>query len=244
MLILLPPSETKRSGGVGISIDKSAIIWAALDPARDRLIAEISKICSDPALAKKVFKLGPKSVGDLEANKQLMSAPTMAAIERYAGVVYDAIDYPSLSEVAKQRVQERLFIQSALFGLLPATEQIPYYRFSASTKLPGLNLRELWIDAHKAVWPRLTRPILDMRSKAYAEINPIPENLESYSVDVFDQSGRALNHFNKKAKGLLVKSALENNLETIEQLPEIAKAVGLTAETDGFSVRLITPQGF
>lgn len=244
MLILLPPSETKRSGGVGISIDKSAIIWAALDPARDRLIAEISKICSDPAVAKRVFKLGPKSLGDLEANKQLMSAPTMAAIERYAGVVYDAIDYPSLSEVAKQRVQERLFIQSALFGLLPATEQIPYYRFSASTKLPGLNLRELWIDAHKAVWPRLTRPILDMRSKAYAEINPIPQNLESYSVDVFDQSGRALNHFNKKAKGLFVKSALENNLETIEQLPEIAKAVGLTAETDGFSVRLITPQGF
>lgn len=244
MLILLPPSETKRSGGVGISIDKSAIIWAALDPARDRLIAEISKICSDPAVAKRVFKLGPKGLGDLEANKQLMSAPTMAAIERYAGVVYDAIDYPTLSEVAKQRVQERLFIQSALFGLLPATEQIPYYRFSASTKLPGLNLRELWIDAHKAVWPRLTRPILDMRSKAYAEINPIPENLESYSVDVFDQSGRALNHFNKKAKGLFVKSALENNLETIEQLPEIAKAVGLTAETDGFSVRLITPQGF
>jgi cytoplasmic iron level regulating protein YaaA (DUF328/UPF0246 family) len=244
MLILLPPSETKRSGGGGISIDKSAIIWAALDPARDRLIAEISKICSDPAVAKRVFKLGPKSLGDLEANKQLMSAPTLAAIERYAGVVYDAIDYPTLSEVAKQRVQERLFIQSALFGLLPATEQIPYYRFSASTKLPGLNLKALWIDAHKAVWPRLTRPILDMRSKAYAEINPIPENLESYSVDVFDQSGRALNHFNKKAKGLFVKSALENNLETIEQLPEIAKAVGLTAETDGFSVRLITPQGF
>lgn len=244
MLILLPPSETKRSGGVGISIDKSAIIWAALDPARDRLIAEISKICSDPVLAKKVFKLGPKSEGDLDANKKLMTAPTMAAIERYAGVVYDAIDYANLSEAAKQRVQERLFIQSALFGLLPATEQIPYYRFSASTKLPGLNLKELWIDAHKAVWPRLTRPILDMRSKAYAELNPIPQNLESYSVDVFDQSGKALNHFNKKAKGLFVRSALENNLETLEQLPEIAKAAGLKVETDGFSVRLITPQGF
>ncbi len=244
MLILLPPSETKRSGGVGISIDKSAIIWAALDPARDRLIAEISRVCSDPTRAKKIFKLGPKNAADLDANRQLMTAPTMAAIERYAGVVYDAIDYQNLSEPAKQRVQERLFIQSALFGLLPATEQIPYYRFSATTKLPGINLRELWIEAHKAVWPRLARPILDMRSKAYAELNPVPENLESYSVDVFDQFGKALNHFNKKAKGLLVRSALENNLETIEQLPEIAKAVGLKAETDGSSVRLITPQGF
>ena len=244
MLILLPPSETKRSGGVGISIDKSAIIWAALDPARDRLIAEISRVCSDPTRAKKIFKLGPKNAADLDANRQLMTAPTMAAIERYAGVVYDAIDYQNLSEQAKQRVQERLFIQSALFGLLPATEQIPYYRFSATTKLPGINLRELWIEAHKAVWPRLARPILDMRSKAYAELNPVPESLESYSVDVFDQSGKALNHFNKKAKGLLVRSALENNLETIEQLPEIAKAVGLKVETDGSSVRLITPQGF
>ncbi len=244
MLILLPPSETKRSGGVGVSIDKSAIIWAALDPARDLLIAEITKVCNDPALAKRVFKLGPKNEADLEANKRLMTAPTMAAIERYAGVVYDAIDYQTLTECAKARVQERLFIQSALFGLLPATEQIPYYRFSAATKLPGVNLKELWIEAHKAVWPRLTRPILDMRSKAYAELNPVPESLESYSVDVFDQSGKALNHFNKKAKGLFVRSALENNLDTIDELPEIAKAVGLIAEIDGFSVRLITPQGF
>lgn len=244
MLILLPPSETKRSGGVGISIDKLAIIWAALDPARDRLIAATQKVCSKPKLAKEVFKLGPKSLGDLEANLGLMTAPTMPAIERYAGVLYDALDYKTLSADAKTRVGEQLFIQSALFGLLPAIEQIPYYRFSSTTKLPGINLREVWTEAHKAVWPRLTRPILDLRSKSYAQLNPIPDSLESYEVDVYDESGRALNHFNKKAKGVFVRAAMLLGIETVADLPKIAKAANLRVEIDGSSVRLITPQGF
>ncbi len=47
MLILLPPSETKRPGGVGISIDKAAIIWAALDPTRDKLITALTVLCKD-----------------------------------------------------------------------------------------------------------------------------------------------------------------------------------------------------
>ena len=244
MLILLPPSETKRPGGVGISIDKLAIIWAALDPARDQLITATQKVCSNPKKAAETFKLGPKSLGDLEANKNLMTAPTMPAIERYAGVLFDALDYKFLDDVAKTRVSEQLFIQSALFGLLPATEQIPYYRFSATTKLPKLKLRELWTEAHKAVWPRLTKPILDMRSKSYAQLNPIPNELESYELDVFDETGKALNHFNKKAKGLFVRAAMTHGLDTVSDLPRIAKAANLKVEIDGHSVRLITPQGF
>lgn len=244
MLILLPPSETKRPGGVGISINKLAIIWAALDPARDQLIAATQKVCSNPKRAAAVFKLGPKSLGDIEANRNLMTAPTMPAIERYAGVLFDALDYNSLDEQAKTRVGEQLFIQSALFGLLPATEQIPYYRFSATTKLPKINLRELWTEAHKLVWPRLTRPILDMRSKSYAQLNPIPQEFESYELDVFDESGKALNHFNKKAKGLFVRAAMTHGLESVADLAKIAKAANLKLEIDGRSVRLITPAEF
>ena len=159
-------------------------------------------------------------------------------------MLFDALDYPTLDEAAKRRVGEQLFIQSALFGLLPATEQIPYYRFSATTKLPKINLKEVWTEAHKAVWPRLTKPILDMRSKSYAQLNPIPEELERYELDVFDDSGKALNHFNKKAKGLFVRAAMTQGLETVSDLPKIAKSVNLKIEIDGSSVRLITPQGF
>jgi cytoplasmic iron level regulating protein YaaA (DUF328/UPF0246 family) len=53
-----------------------------------------------------------------------------------------------------------------------------------------------------------------------------------------------MNHFNKKAKGVLTRAALEQQLESIEQLPGIAKTVNLKVEIDGQSVRVITPKGF
>ena len=244
MLILLPPSESKRPGGVGISIDKLAIIWAALDPARDQLISALETLCRDPQAAIKALGLGKQSAQDIALNLNLMIAPTMPAVQRYAGVLFDALNYDSLSDSAKQRVSEQLFIQSALFGLLPATEQIPNYRFSASGKLPGINLKMVWREAHSAVWPRLVSPILDMRSTAYVALNPVPETNQSYFVEVFDHAGKALNHFNKKAKGLFVRAALECGLESPIQIPEIAKTAGLGCEIDGQSVRLITPKGF
>ena len=147
MLILLPPSETKRSGGVGISIDKAAIIWAALDPARDVLIKKLGTLSKSKAKAVKALKLGKNPERDIESLRELLTAPTMPAVERYAGTLYDALSYQTMSIAAKERAKEKLFIQSALFGLLPATEQIPYYRFSASSQLPGLDLRKHWTKA-------------------------------------------------------------------------------------------------
>lgn len=244
MLLLLPPSETKRSGGVGISIDKLAIIWAALDPARDTLIDELEKLCSNSEQAVKSLKLGRNSAADIRANLSLRTAPTMPAVARYTGVLFQALGYDSLSGSGKQRASEQLFIQSALFGLLPATEQIPYYKFSATSKLVGINLSEHWRMAHQAVWPRLVGEILDLRSKSYIELNPVPESHVSYEVEVLDDRGKALNHFNKKAKGAFVRAALERGLASPAEIPGIAKTAGLQAEIDGFCVRLLVPRGF
>ncbi len=244
MLILLPPSETKRSGGVGISIDKAAIIWAALDPARDVLINKLATLSKSKAKAVKALKLGKNPERDLEGLRELLTAPTMPAVERYAGTLYDALDYQTMSDEGKERAKERLFIQSALFGLLPATEQIPYYRFSASSQLTGIDLKKHWTKAHAAVWPRMVGPILDLRSKSYAALNPVPDR-EHYTVEVLDEaSGKALNHFNKKAKGAFVRAALENSLESVEQVPEIAKLAGLAARQSGSVIELIVPSGF
>jgi cytoplasmic iron level regulating protein YaaA (DUF328/UPF0246 family) len=87
-------------------------------------------------------------------------------------------------------------------------------------------------------------PILDLRSKSYAALNPIPER-EHYTVEVLDEdSGKALNHFNKKAKGAFVRAALEHGLESVDQIPQIAKLAGLSARQSGFVIELIVPSGF
>ncbi len=241
MLILLPPSETKRPGGVGISIDKAAIIWAALDPTRDKLIRSLSQLCLDQAAAVEALGLGAKSAQDTELNLNLMTSPTMPALQRYSGVLYQALDYSSLSAAALKRANERLFIQSALFGLLPAMEQIPNYRFSAAAKLPGINLRSVWQQAHEAVWPRIIGDILDLRSRDYQDLNPIPNNRQHFTVEVMSEDGKALNHFNKKTKGLFARASLEHGLESISEVTKVAKLAGLRASVQGQTVTLFAP---
>jgi len=245
MLILLPPSETKRPGGVGVSIDRLAIIWAALDDAREQLISALIELCQDRDRAAKVLKLGTRNLADIDANLQIRTAGTMPAISRYTGVLFDALDFESLGDEAKLRVSKQVFIQSALFGLLPATEQIPYYRFSAGSKLAGINLRKLWGEAHKEVWPRMLGPVLDMRSKAYVELNPVPDTHHAWFVEVLDEkSGKALNHFNKKAKGAFVRAAMEQGLETIDDVEGVARAAGLGSRIQSDTVELLVPEGF
>ena len=245
MLILLPPSETKRPGGVGISIDRAAIIWAALDPAREQVIAALESVSKDSEAAVKALKLGKKSIAEAAKNLEIWTSPTMPALERYTGVLYDALDFRSLPPKAATRAGEQLFIQSALFGLVPAMEQIPDYRLSADSKLPGLSLKKLWPDAHKAVWTRLTGPVLDMRSESYVALNPVPKDLESYFVEVVDEdSGRALNHFNKKAKGAFARSALINGLNKVQDINKVASKTGLGSQLAGDRVVLKVPAGF
>lgn len=245
MLILLPPSETKRPGGVGISIDRAAIIWAALDDARATVISALEAASATEELAVKALRLGKKSASEATKNLTLWSSATMPALQRYTGVLYDSLGWESLSAKALQRAQRQLFIQSALFGLLPALEQIPDYRLSADSKLSGINLKNHWTAAHDSVWPRLVGPILDMRSKSYVALNPVPKNRESYFFEVLDQvQGRALNHFNKKAKGAFVRSALENGLDSIADIAEVASKIGLGAEVTGDRVLLLVPADY
>jgi cytoplasmic iron level regulating protein YaaA (DUF328/UPF0246 family) len=245
LLILLPPSETKRPGGVGVSIDRAAIIWAALDEARATVIAALESASAIEELAVKALKLGKRSAAEASKNLSLWSGPTMPALERYTGVLYDALSYRELSVKALQRAEQQLFIQSALFGLLPAMEQIPDYRLSADSKLPGINLKSLWTQAHETVWPRILGPVLDMRSESYVALNPVPKDRESYFVEVLDQAqGRAMNHFNKKAKGAFVRSALESGFDSIADIAKIASKVGLEAKVTGDRVKLLVPAGY
>jgi cytoplasmic iron level regulating protein YaaA (DUF328/UPF0246 family) len=208
------------------------------------LLKKLATLSKSKSKTVKALKLGKDPDADIASLKELLTAPTMPAVERYAGTLYDALGFQTLSPEGQERAKEKLFIQSGLFGLLPATEQIPYYRLSANSSLPGIDLKKHWTNAHVAVWPRMLGPILDLRSKSYAALNPIPDR-EHYTVEVLDEtSGKALNHFNKKSKGAFVRAALENGLETVDQIPQIAKLAGLSARQSGSVIELIVPTGF
>lgn len=249
MLFLLPPSETKRVGGSQPSIAQVAQTFGVLSPARTMLIDALVELCKDEIKAQRILKLGKKQLADVELNQQLWTQDTMMAVERYDGTLYQALGFQTLSEQAKSRAKEMLLIQSALFGLISSSDRIPNYRFSSNTVLPGISLKKFWSEKHEAVFSRISSraPLIDLRSMAYAELAPIPRDIEHFWVEVItrDASGhsRALNHFNKKAKGEFMRAVLQSKIEpsSVAELKRIAKQIDFSLESDGSNLLLVIP---
>lgn len=241
MLILLPPSETKQLGGdLGA---ESGYPFDELEAARSAVAASLRKLCADPALASKTLKFN--NLQQLELNLKTAQSARMPAAQRYTGVLYSALDAESLGASATSQLGARVLIQSSLFGLISALTPIPWYRLSAGNSLPGLNLKKTWSEAHAKLWENLPQPVIDMRSKAYQQLAPIPPAIEAFDVDVLDaDSGRALNHFNKKAKGAFVRATLGYQLASIAQAEEAATRAGLGFRLELGRLQLLVPAGF
>ena len=244
MIFLLPPSETKEPGG-----KKKAKVLShkELDKTRKLLQQALIETCKRPTLAAKALKLGPKQLGEIQVNLDLASPNCLPALDRYTGTLYDALKLGGLSAAMRNRASKAVFIQSSLFGLISAGDQIPNYRFSAGSKLPEVNLKSLWQAAHEATWSKYSKEIvIDMRSNSYAELAPVPESLSCYSLDVVqeDKKGKRtrLNHFNKQAKGQFIRSALliSPSPKTVSDLKAVAKHANLKLEVSGMKLLLVT----
>ena len=239
MRILLPPSETKAIGGENPSISELPI-RDSLSEAREDIIDALGALCSDGEKAITALKLGPKQLSDVDRNLEIKTSATMPAVDRYTGVLFDALKADGeVSGIG-------LYIQSALFGLIPATTSIPYYRFSWDSKLDGINLKKHWQHAHLDFF-KPDEHILDMRSKSYQELAPA-DTENSYVVEVLVEysngSRKPLNHFNKKAKGVFARFAAREKLSSISEVPEIASLANQKAEIDSKVVTLIVPEGY
>jgi len=212
MLILLPPSETKRPGGSGAPIDALSLALPSLAPQRDAVIDALVALSEDEDAAVRVLKLSERQRGDVALNAALRSAPTMPAVDRYTGVLFDALDAGTLPAAARWWLGAHVLIHSAPFGPVRATDRIPAYRLAAGAAVPGIPpLRRLWADAVSTAVAELAPSfVLDLRSEAYAALGPVPVTVPSVYVRVVtagpDGAVRALNHFNKHAKGDLVRA--------------------------------------
>ena len=244
MIFLLPPSETKEPGGKKMA---KVLSHKELDKTRKVLQEALLDICKNPSLAAKALKLGPKQSGEIQVNLDLTIPKCLPALDRYTGTLYEALKAGGVTSAMRSRASKTVFIQSSLFGLISAGDQIPNYRFSAGAKIPGLNLKKLWQEAHEMVWPKLSKEIvIDMRSNSYAELAPVPESLTCYTLDVVleDKKGKRtrLNHFNKQAKGQFLRSALMITPapRTVADLKSVANLANLKLEVSGKKLLLIT----
>ena len=244
MIFLLPPSETKEPGGKKMT---KVLSHKELDKTRKLLQQALIEICKNPTLAAKALKLGPKQLAEIQVNLELAQPKCMPALDRYTGTLYDALKLGGVSAAMRNRASKAVFIQSSLFGLISAGDEIPNYRLSAGSKLPGVNLKSIWQAAHETLWSNYSKEIvIDMRSNSYADLAPVPDKLACYTLDVVleDKKGKRtrLNHFNKQAKGQFLRSALVMSPapKTVADLKTVAKFANLKLEVSGKNLLLVT----
>jgi len=238
VLFLLPPSESKLGGGsVGPRLRLADLGWSSLDPQRRRALEDLAALSADREASLAALKLGPRSAQEVERNVHVLDSPTMRVLERYTGVLFDPIRASCLTDDSWRWAADHVVVHSALFGLVGAADPVPAYRLSHDSRLPGATLRQRWRGPVAEALDASGRTVVDLRSAGYAELGPGPEGRSSTVRVVSDEGGRrrALNHFNKKAKGLLVAALLADrpDLTRIDDLVAWAASRGIDLEQDG-----------
>jgi uncharacterized protein len=238
MLVLLPPSETKASGGDGAPLDLSALTAAdELTGIRTELVEALVKLADDVPASREVLGLSPKQDDEIARNAALWTAPTSPALLRYTGVLYDALDVRTLTKAQRARASRRLAVGSALFGLLGADDPVPAYRLSAGSVLPGLpGLRSAWRPALSRVLAAVDDLVVDLRSGSYAALAPVPGAVTVQVLSERPDGTRAVvSHFNKAHKGRLARLLATTTAEPEEpgRLVPVLRRAGWRVERDG-----------
>jgi cytoplasmic iron level regulating protein YaaA (DUF328/UPF0246 family) len=237
VLVLLPPSETKALDGDGPPLDLAGLSSPELTPVRTELAEALVKLADDVPAARTALGLTPRQDDEIARNAALWAGPTLPALRRYTGVLYDALDIASMTRAQRARADRRLAVGSALFGLVRADDRIPAYRLSAGSAVPGLpTLRALWKPALSPVLAGFDELVVDLRSGSYAALAPVAG---AVTVEVLserpDGSRSVVSHFNKAHKGRLARllALTTGEPSDVVRLRSLLRRAGLHVEHDG-----------
>jgi cytoplasmic iron level regulating protein YaaA (DUF328/UPF0246 family) len=257
VLVLLPPSEAKAPGGDGPPLDLATLSWPSLTPTRERLLAALAALSTDPEASWAAPGLGGTAHAEVAANAALRTAPTTPALERYSGVPVRRESVATLDPQARGQAERAVVVASALFGAVRGGDRLPAYRLSAGSRLPGLDgLPALWrpmlAGALDPVLEAEPGVVVDLRSSAYAALWRPPRRLAARLLPVRvlseapDGSRSVVSHVNKAAKGRLARALLENPglgatlaRDGVEQVAAAARTAGLRVERSPAGLDLV-----
>ncbi|UTD14008.1 peroxide stress protein YaaA [Tenacibaculum mesophilum] len=199
-------------------------------------ISELMKISDDLASLNYDRNQGWQPPFSLDNAKQ--------AVFAFTGEVYRGIDASSISEDKIPVLQEKLRILSGLYGLLKPLDLIQPYRLEMGTKLKVGRRENLYKFWDTTLAESLNEELgdgellINLASTEYFKALPKKELKVPMITPVFKdfKNGqyKTIMTFAKKARGLMVRYIIDNNVETLEELK------GFDVEGYGFSEEMST----
>ena len=236
--ILLPSAEGKQPGGNPLAPDmfdyrssNTFNYFSELNSERraliDALQAEIIE-ADDDSLQSLFGVKGDTLQEAVDVNQNVYRSPLLAAVDRYSpGVMYKAMDFPSLPTGAQRRLLENGVIFSGLFGLLRPDDLIPNYRLKMDARFGD-------IGKISAYWKTVLSEQLNTLLKGQAVWNLLPgaheaawDDAETYArmirVKFYkeeDGDRKAVTHGIKELRGALVAYIVTEIADSVEDLDE------------------------
>ncbi|HSO65674.1 MAG TPA: peroxide stress protein YaaA [Ornithinibacter sp.] len=230
MLIRLPPSESTANRRRGRPAAPSTWSVPALAATRERVAAALVETSRSPDAAS-LLGVSEGLLDEVARNLVLDTAPATPAAEVYTGVLYDALDLPSLDTAARRRANRWLVVVSALHGAVRPGDRITAYRLSMGATLPGLGpLAQVWRPALDRVLPEAAGRgvVVDCRSAAYAAAWRPDAALASRWVQVRVPGA---SHLAKHTRGLVARHLCESGVAA-RSVPALADVVAGAFTTD------------
>lgn len=239
-LILIPPSEHKTPGGRGAAWSPGTGRFSELDEPRTRVIAALRRAMRGNAEVRhKLLGVRREALASAcAANRLVHESPTMPALERYAGVLYGALDASTLPVRSLRRAGEQLVIVSGLWGIVGAADPIPQYKLKMGASLAPLGVLSTWWRPHvsAALDAATTRRVVwDLLPNEHAAAwSPAADLLAGrIRVRFLDRSSvrgverlTAVSHWNKLLKGALVRHLLATQLDDPAGLDQFEHPLG------------------
>lgn len=203
-----------------------------LDDAQE-LISRCKKL--SPANISSLMKISDKLAGLNADRYHSWSVPfdqqnAKQAILAFNGDVYTGLDAASFNAKEFIFAQQHLRILSGLYGVLKPLDLMQAYRLEMGTKLDtprGKNLYEFWGEIitaklNTALKEQGDEVLVNLASNEYFKaVNPKTLQADIISPEFRDfKNGqyKVISFFAKRARGMMARYIIQNQLTTIEQL--------------------------
>lgn len=229
MLVLLSPAKTLDYTETTVKASKNPKFkedaLKLVGVLKEKSISEIMKLMS---IKEKLGTLNYERFQNF--SKSYTAKNSKAALFAFKGDVYLGLDAATLSEDELSYAQNHVRILSGLYGLLAPLDKMQPYRLEMGTTLKtekGTNLYHFWDDkitkeANKQIKKQANPVLVNLASQEYFHVIK-RDKIKGQVIDINfkeyrDGKLKFISFSAKKARGLMTRYIIKNNIENIEGL--------------------------